>query len=269
MATGPLRVDGAERSFRLRTTPMREPEGALLGAVTLLQDVTHLREVDRLKTEFVATASHELRTPLATLQMGVNLLLEGAAGPLSVAQVEVLATCRQETARLERLLGELLDLSRLEAGERAPRLVDVPAAELVRDAVEPLRLQVESTGLTLRVQVPPELPAVRADRAQMERVLANLVTNAVRATERGRITVTAVARGGDVVVTVSDTGRGIPPEWLPRVFERFVQVPGAAGGAGLGLAISQHIVEAHGGHMTVHSEPGRGSEFTFTLPTGG
>jgi len=269
MATVPLRVDGAERSFRLRTTPMREPEGALLGAVTLLQDVTHLREVDRLKTEFVATASHELRTPLATLQMGVNLLLEGAAGPLSVAQVEVLATCRQETARLERLLGELLDLSRLEAGERAPRLVDVPAAELVRDAVEPLRLQVESTGLTLRVQVPPELPAVRADRAQMERVLANLVTNAVRATERGRITVTAVARGGDVVVTVSDTGRGIPPEWLPRVFERFVQVPGAAGGAGLGLAISQHIVEAHGGHMTVHSEPGRGSEFTFTLPTGG
>jgi PAS domain S-box-containing protein len=266
-ATVPLHVDGAERAYRLRTTPMRDTDAALLGAVTLLQDVTHLREVDRLKSEFVATASHELRTPLATLQMGVNLLLEGSAGAVSPAQAEVLATCRDEAARLERLLGELLDLSRLESGETAPRLADVGAAALVRDAVEPLRLQVEGKGLTMRVAVPETLPTVRADRAQVERVLANLVTNAVRATERGEIAVSALAREGEVAVSVRDTGRGIPPEWLPRVFERFVQVPGAAaGGAGLGLAISQHIVRAHGGHLTVRSEPGHGSEFTFTLP---
>jgi signal transduction histidine kinase len=208
-----------------------------------------------------------MRTPLATLQMGVNLLLEGSAGAVSPAQAEVLATCRDEAARLERLLGELLDLSRLESGETAPRLADVGAAALVRDAVEPLRLQVEGKGLTMRVAVPETLPTVRADRAQVERVLANLVTNAVRATERGEIAVSALAREGEVAVSVRDTGRGIPPEWLPRVFERFVQVPGAAaGGAGLGLAISQHIVRAHGGHLTVRSEPGHGSEFTFTLP---
>jgi signal transduction histidine kinase len=230
----------------------------------------HLREVDRLKTEFVAIASHELRTPLATLQLGVNLLREGSAGPVSAAQAEVLATCRDEASRLERLMRELLDLSRLESGETAPRLAPVSATALVRDAVEPLRLQVEGKGLTLRVAVPEGLPAVRADRAQVERVLANLVSNAVRATQRGEIAVSARARDGQVAVAVRDTGRGIPPEWLARVFERFVQVPGAAaGGAGLGLAISQRIVEAHGGQMTVRSEPGRGAEFTFTLPAGG
>jgi signal transduction histidine kinase len=230
----------------------------------------HLREVDRLKSEFVATASHELRTPLATLQLGVNLLLDGSAGPISAAQADVLATCRDEAARLERLLRELLDLSRLESGEMAPRLAAVSATALVRDAVEPLRLQVEGKGLSLRVEVPEGLPAVRADRAQVERLMANLVSNAVRATEHGEIAVAARAREGQVAVTVRDTGRGIPPEWLARVFERFVQVPGAAaGGAGLGLAISQRIVEAHGGQMTVRSEPGRGAEFTFTLPTGG
>jgi signal transduction histidine kinase len=230
----------------------------------------HVREVDRLKSEFVATASHELRTPLATLQMGVNLLLEGSAGALTAAQADVLATCRDEAARLERLIGELLDLTRLETAASAPHLLDVPAASLLREALEPLRLPVERKGLRLRVDLPSTLPAVRADRAQVERVLANLVTNAVRATERGEIAVSAAERDGGVAITVRDTGRGIPPEWLPRIFERFVQVPGAAaGGAGLGLAISQHIVRAHGGQLTARSEPGRGSEFTFTLPKGG
>jgi PAS domain S-box-containing protein len=269
-ATVPLRVDGAERVFRLRTTPMRDAEDTLLGAVTLLQDITHLRELDRLKTEFIATASHELRTPLATLQMGVNLLLEGAAGPPTERQAEVLRTCVQQAARLEQLLRELLDLSRLESGETAPRLEPVPAAALVRDAAETLRAQVEGKGLALSVEVPPGLPAVWADRAQVERVLANLMTNAVRATERGEVAVSAEAREGQVAVTVRDTGHGIPREWLPRVFERFVQVPGApSGGAGLGLAISERIVQAHGGQLTVQSEPGRGSAFTFTLPVGG
>lgn len=230
----------------------------------------HVREVDRLKTEFVSIASHELRTPLATLQMGLGILLEGAVGPLTPEQAEVAGTCNLEAARLERLIGELLDLSRLESGEQAPFLEVVAAAPLVRDAVEAHRLRVEAKGLALRVDAPPGLPAVRADRAQVERVVANLVGNAVRATERGAITVSAVDRGHEVAITVSDTGRGIPPEWLPRVFERFVQVPGAAsGGAGLGLAIARQLVEAQGGRLTVRSEPGRGSDFTFTLPVGG
>ncbi len=139
----------------------------------------------------------------------------------------------------------------------------------MRDAIEPLRLQVEAKGIELTVDAPPNLPHVRADRAQIERVLANLVTNAARATDRGgRIAVTAEARGDAVVVAVADSGRGIPKEYLPRIFDRFVQVPNVpSGGAGLGLAISRRIVQAHGGQIAVQSEPGRGTTFTFTLPT--
>jgi signal transduction histidine kinase len=147
----------------------------------------------------------------------------------------------------------------------------VPAPALVRDAVEPLRGQAEGKGLKLRVDLPADLPSVMADRGQIERMVANLVTNAVRATpEGGAITVSAARRGALVAIAVRDTGRGMPADWLPRIFERFVQVPGAsAGGAGLGLAISQHIVQAHGGQITVQSEVGRGSAFTFTLPVAG
>ena len=119
--------DGSERAFRLRTTPMRDEEGRLLGAVTLLEDITRLREIDRLKSEFIATASHELRTPLTSVQMGIHLLLESAVGPLTDAQREVLTICREDCERLEKLMRDLLDLSRIEAGEEAPHLVPISA----------------------------------------------------------------------------------------------------------------------------------------------
>ena len=186
-STVPLRVEDTERAYRLRTTPMRDPRGVLLGAVTLLQDVTHVREVDRSRPSSCPSRPTSCARRWRTLRMGVDLLLEGSAGPGRAAQAELATTATSEAARLERLLGELLDLSRLESGETAPRLAEVGAAALVRDAVEPLRLQVESKGLALRVDVPDTLPTVRADRAQVERVLANLVGNAVRATERGEI----------------------------------------------------------------------------------
>ena len=264
----PLVVDGAERSFRQRTTPMRDADNRLVGAVMLLEDITHLREIDRLKSEFIATASHELRTPLTSLEMGVHLLLEGSAGELSAKQRELLTMCRDDTLRLDKLVKELLDLSRIESGETAPQRVAVPPRDLVTGAVEPLRRQVDAKGVTLRVNVPSALPAIAADRGQIERVIANLVTNAIRATERGgEIEVSAARRNGFVAISVRDTGRGIPHDYLARVFEPFVQVPNAAaGGAGLGLAISRRIVQAHGGQITVRSEPGQGTTFTFTLP---
>ncbi len=269
-AAGTLTLDvhGAERSFRVRSTPMRDQLGRLLGAVLLLEDVTHLHEIDRLKSEFVAAASHELRTPLTSLQMGVHLMLEDTSN-LTDRQQEILYLCRDEGERLARLSRELLDLSRIEAGEMPPRLAPVAAAALVRGAVEPLRLQVEAKGIALTVDAPPDLGHVMADRGQIERVLANLVTNAARATATsGQITVSAARRAGQVAISVTDTGTGIPPEYLRRIFEPFTQVPGVpVGGAGLGLAISKRIIEAHGGQMTVHSTVGEGSVFTFTLPS--
>jgi PAS domain S-box-containing protein len=266
----PLDVAGSERAFRLRTTPMRDNENHLLGAVTLLEDITHLHEIDRLKSEFIATASHELRTPLTSVQMGVHLLLEGAAGELNDKQTEVLGACREDCERLDKLMRDLLDLSRIEAGESQPELKPIKARELIVDEAEILRPQVEAKALTFAVDIPVDLPPVMADRSQIERVVANLVVNAIRYTRQGEIRISAELRGHYVAVAISDTGEGIPPEYLPHIFDKFVQVPGAAtGGAGLGLAICRLIVEAHGGQISVQSDPGHGSTFTFTLPVAG
>jgi signal transduction histidine kinase len=246
---------------------MRDNEKHLLGAVTLLEDITHLREIDRLKSEFIATASHELRTPLTSVQMGVHLLLEGALGELTDNQAEVLQACRQDCARLDKLMRDLLDLSKIEAGENQPQRAPVRARDLITTAVKELRPQVEAKGLELSVEATIDLPPVEADRTQIERVLNNLVINALRYTRSGEIKISAERRDDHVAVSVSDTGSGIPSEYLARVFDKFVQVPGAqAGGAGLGLAISKSLVEAHGGQMSVQSEVGRGTTFTFTLP---
>ncbi len=266
----PFAVAGSERAFRLRTTPMRDNDHHLLGAVTLLEDITHLREIDRIKSEFIATASHELRTPLTSVQMGVHLLLERAVGDLTDRQVEVLSACREDCERLDNLMRDLLDVSRIEAGESKPSFEPIRTRDLINDATKELRPQVESKGLDFRVEVPVDLPPIKADRSQLERVLSNLVVNALRYTKHGEIKIIVQPRGNSVAVSVSDTGSGIPQEYLPHIFDKFVQVPGAAtGGAGLGLAISKLIVEAHGGQISVQSERGKGSTFTFTLPIAG
>jgi PAS domain S-box-containing protein len=263
----PLAVDGSQRAFRLRTTPMRDNSHRLLGAVTILEDITHLREIDRLKSEFIATASHELRTPLTSVQMGVHLLLEGALGELTESQNEVLQACRQDCDRLDNLMRELLDLSRIEAGESPPQRTTVSLRELLTTAVKELRPQVEAEGLQLTLVLPIDLPHVSVDRQQIERVISNLVINALRHTEEGEIKISAEQRDSSVAVSVSDTGSGIPSEYLAHIFDKFVQVPGArTGAAGLGLTISKSIVEANGGQISVQSQVGRGTTFTFTLP---
>ena len=213
----PLDVDGSERAFRLRTTPMRDNGNHLLGAVTILEDITHLREIDRLKSEFIATASHELRTPLTSVQMGVHLLLEGALGELTDNQNEELQACRQDCERLDKLMRDLLDLSKIEAGESQPQLAGVSARDLRSMAVKELRPQVETKGLKLSVDAPADLPWVMADRLQIERVVSNLVINALRHTKQGEIKISTEKRDNHVAVSVSDTGSGIPTEYLPHI----------------------------------------------------
>ena len=264
----PWAVDGSRRAFRVRSTPMQDGDAHLVGTVTLLEDITHLSEISRLKSEFIADASHELRTPLTSVQMGIHLLLEGVAGPLDERQQDILLVCRDDAERLDRLMRQLLDLSKIEAAA-APVRAPVRPSVLLREAADSLRLQLEAKGLRVEVDAPPDIPIVFADRDQIERVIINLVSNAERATPSGgTITLSAIHRGGDVAVAVTDTGIGIPREHLARIFEPFVRVPNAIGaGSGLGLTISRRIVEAHGGQLTVQSEPGRGSTFTFTVPT--
>lgn len=266
----PLAVDGSERAFRLRTTPMRDGDKHLLGAVTLLEDITHLREIDRLKSEFIATASHELRTPLTSVQMSVYLMLEGAVGELTDKQQEVLEACRQDCERLDKLVRDLLDLSKIEAGESQPQLAHVSARDFLTAVAEELRPQVEAKGLELRIDAPVDLSPLVVDRTQMERVISNLVINAIRYTRHGEIRISAECRGDHVAFSVSDTGSGIPPEYLPCIFDKFVQVPGAqTGGAGLG---ARHFKVARRSARRAHERPvgcGARHHFHFHAAGGG
>ena len=202
--------------------------------------------------------------------MGIQLLQEQFAGSATERQREILQMCRQDATRLERLVTDLLDLSKMESGRMKPALAPVPAATLIRNALEPSRPRIEGAHLELRTDI-ADLPVVMADAAQIERVFANIISNAVNATPPGgRISVTARKTPDGVQVSVADTGRGIPREYVGRVFEQFVQVPGlATGGTGLGLSITRRIIDAHGGSISLESERGTGATVTFTLPATG
>ncbi|MDQ2731464.1 MAG: cell wall metabolism sensor histidine kinase WalK, partial [Armatimonadota bacterium] len=266
----PLQLGDAHRVYRLRASPMHDDDASLLGAVTVLEDVTHLHELDRLKTEFIGVASHELKTPVTSLLLSVQLLEEGAVGSLTTGQREVVAAQKEDLERLERMMRDLLDITRLEAGVIPPHFEIVPVPELVQNAIAAVASQAEAKGLRLESEAPDGISEVYADAAQVTRVLVNLLNNAVRHTSEGLVRVGAQERDGDVLFTVRDTGVGMSAEYLPRIFERFVQVPGATGGgAGLGLSIAQTIIKAHGSEITVESAQGEGSAFSFSLHTPG
>lgn len=265
----PLQVQGADRFYRLRASPMKDGQGQLLGSVTVLEDITHMRELDRMKTEFIGVASHELRTPVTSMLLGVQLLEEGAAGPLTPEQAEIVHAQRDDLHRLEGLMSELLDMTRLEAGSTPPRFELIPPRDLLSVAHHQSATTAEEKGIALGIDVDDDLPVVRADRSQIGRVLTNLISNAIRHTAPGgRVQLRAAKGQNQVTFSVEDTGSGIPKDYLEHIFDRFVQVPGATGGgAGLGLSISRTIVQAHGGDMWVESEIGHGATFHFTLPT--
>ena len=169
----PMKVHGADRSYRLRATPMKDDDGHMLGSVIVLEDITHMREVDRLKTEFIGVASHELRTPVTSMTLAVQLLEEGAAGELSEMQREIVAALREDLDRLDKLMRELLDLSRLEAGATLPRFELISPKDLLGSVFQTTKAQAGQKGVTLDVAEVPDLQPVRADRSQIGRVLVN------------------------------------------------------------------------------------------------
>lgn len=261
---------GLAHYYQVEVTPVISPDKQLLGSVTLLPDITHFKAVDQLKSDFVNTVSHEFRSPLATIQMGVELLLERHKQNLDADGQEMLDAVFEDAQRLSRLVNELLDLSKMEEGKISMDLQDVSVPELVDAAMATLKYQAEAKGVVFVRDVPAELPLIEADINKMIWVLTNLLGNSLRYTDSGgEIKVTARTRGSRMYIKVSDTGVGIPKEYLDKVFDKFVQVKrknGSAGGAGLGLTIAREIVRAHRGRIWVESEEGRGAAFTFTVP---
>lgn len=224
-------VGGAVRSYQFAASPVRTPDGSLVGVILVLRDVTGLRELDRLKSEFVATASHELKTPLTSMGMSLGLLQERVAEKLTVRENELLDAAAEDVGRLTALVHDLLDLSKMEAGGLDLDLARTSVAALVERAVRGVRLPAEAAGVALAAAVPEGLPDVVADAARIEWVVTNLLANALRYTDRGgHVTVSAVPAGALVEVSVADDGEGIPVDMQGRIFDRFVQVRSAVGG---------------------------------------
>jgi signal transduction histidine kinase len=230
-----------------------------------------LQELDRLKSEFVSDVSHELRTPLTSIKGYIDYLLEGIAGELSQPQKDFLMPVKGNIDRLVRLINDLLDLARIEAGQVDLHPVKLSVPEVATEVIEMLRPLALERGIDLGVSAPKADGFVRADRDKLYQVLLNLTHNAVKFTPpEGEVRVRVeVQPDGEVLTVVQDTGEGVPPEELERIFDKFRQVspsPAHTRGSGLGLTIAKKLVELHGGKMWVSSQLGKGSAFGFTLP---
>jgi two-component system phosphate regulon sensor histidine kinase PhoR len=243
-------------------------EGEARGFLVILQDLTRIRRLETVRRDFIANISHELRTPLAGLKALVDTLRGGALKDPPAAK-RFLKRMDAEVDALTQIVEELLELSRIESGQVPLRLVLTPLAEVLRPPADRLRPQAESAGLSLTVLLPPQVPLVLADVERAQKVITNLAHNAIKFTPPGgSVVVAAEPAGKEVIISVKDTGVGIPAEDLPRIFERFYKADRArsGGGTGLGLAIAKHIVQGHGGRIWAESVEGKGSTFFFSLP---
>lgn len=266
-----LRLDSPDGPVFLLTrgSPVYNEASGIVGATLVLQDVTRLRRFDELKNDLVATVAHEFRTPLTSLRMAIHLCVELAAGPLTDKQLDLLVAAREDCERLQAIVTELLDLSRIQSGSLELERRKVKVRELVDGALDQHRAAASHQSVILTAELEPFLDELDADPSRLGLVLANLVSNAIRySPQGGAVALKVSAEGKTVRFEVRDAGVGISAEHQKRVFEKFYRVPGTTPeGAGLGLAIAREIVEAHGGEIGVESEPGKGSCFWFTVPS--
>jgi NtrC-family two-component system sensor histidine kinase KinB len=261
-------VGGEERYHRPEAIPILDNDRQPTGVILVLQDVTQLRQQDEIKRGVISTVSHQLKTPLTSIRMAIHLLLEEKVGPLTEKQAELLLAAKEDSDRLHNILSNLLDISRIESGRAQIEFQSVSPRLMVSEVVESFRRAAQDQGVSLSVELLSDLPEVQADLTRINHVFGNLLSNALKYTPPGgKITLSAKADEERVQFSVSDTGRGIPSKYLPRIFEQFFRVPdqGKETGAGLGLAIVKEIVEAHGGTVSVESTEGKGTTFTFTL----
>lgn len=265
---GEIEIEGLKpRRFLVHASKVPGDAGGLLAVFV---DVTDLRRLETIRKDFVANVSHELRTPVAAVRSAAETL-RGALERDPAAAGRFADIIERNAERLQRLVEDLLDLSRIESREYRPSLEPLDAAPVVQHVLGLHRERAEAKQLRLEAELPAELPAVRADRRALEQVLSNLVDNAVKYCPAGAaVAVRAAAEGDRIRLAVEDTGPGIEAQHLPRLFERFYRVDTGRsrelGGTGLGLSIVKHLVEAMGGTVTVESTPGRGSAFRVALP---
>ena len=229
-----------------------------------------LQALDRLKSDFIATVSHELRTPLAITKEGIALIQDAVLGPVNERQAKVLTTAKDSIDRLARLIGSLLDISKIEAGRGDVNKSLIDVAKVARQVAEFFESKVTDKGLELRLNVPDRCVEAYADKDKIVQVFTNLVGNAVKFTEEGHIEVSVKEHEDEIECCVADTGRGVAKADIPKMFVKFQQINREHGdgerGTGLGLSIAKSIIEMHDGTIAAESDVGKGTKITFTLP---
>jgi len=258
-------------ALKIVSSPVFFDDDTRIGTVFVLDDITRLKEIEQMKSDFVALVSHELRTPLTSIYGYTRLILDGRTGDIPEATRDKLQRVERQSLRLSHLIGDLLDLSRIESGRIEMRLEPMLLPEIAQMRIEEIRPEADQRNVRLALAVEDGLPPAMGDSERVGQVVTNLLSNAVKFTPPdGQVRVRLRREGNLVSVQVIDTGPGIPPEEQEKIFDRFHQVGTARnrpqGGTGLGLAIAKSIVDAHGGHLWVDSEVGKGSDFRFVLP---
>ena len=257
--------------LRLTLSPIHRRDRGSIGTIALLQDITEQEKLDQSRREFVANVSHELRTPLTTIRSYAEALDDGALGEPQLAD-RFVGVIRNETERMIRLVTDLLHLSRLDSQQSTLRRTETGIAEMLDEVADRFSVQMRKKGIRAVVRVEPGVDCAVLDRDQIDQVLDNLMSNAIKYTlEGGRIELEARhADGGALAISVKDSGIGIPKRDLGRIFDRFYRVDKARsremGGTGLGLSIAREMIKAHGGTIMLESELNIGTTVTFILP---
>ena len=257
--------------LRAHTAPVRNEEGRLVGSVTVLQDITPLKELDKMKNEFVAMVSHELRSPITSIIQQISSVRGGLAGDLQPKQKAILDVVVEKGNELLTLISNLLDLAKIEAGQTIQEKVKLMLPLLLQDLIDFMKANAEAKGVNLVLESMEAVPPIEADPGGMERVFSNLLSNAIKYTPEGGLVRVVVRRQGQYIeVIVNDNGVGIDPKDLPNIFDKFFRVRGEktrhVTGSGLGLSIVKGIVGAHFGAIDVESTSGEGSRFKVLLP---
>ena len=256
--------------FNIIVTVVNDKENKTNGIVVLLKNITEYKQLEKVRTDFIATISHEFKTPLTSIMMGIGLILEKNVGTINEKQEELLDTIKEETEKLTVLVSDLLKLSKIQSDQAVYNIKPYPITNIVGECVKNYLAQAKNNGIILENSIKEELPDVVVDEAKITWVLNNLVSNALKYTNSGgKIVIDAFIAGEKMKVFVKDNGKGIPREYHERIFERFVKISAYDTeflSSGIGLSIAKEIVEAHGGTIYCESEVSKGSTFIFTLP---
>ncbi len=251
----------------IKIIPTGETREVLMGNVILLQNITPYKELDFAKTNFIATVSHELKTPISSIKMSLQLLENKQMGSLNTEQQNLVDSIKEDARRLLKITGELLNMTQVETGSIQMSVIPSSPDDIIDYAVNANKTTAENKNIKLDISIPVNIPRVFADKDKTAWVLNNLISNAIRFSyDNSTVLITVTEDNNKMKFTVTDNGQGIAPQYIGKIFERYFRIPGTKKeGTGLGLSISKEFIEAQGGYMTVESEFGKGSSFSFYL----